>query len=55
METSRRINVALGYRVAGLAHYELLVEVEVAALKGARANIEWIGPDTVDPLDRRAV
>lgn len=42
---------SLGCRVAGLAHPELLVEVEVAALKGAHANIEWIGPDAVDPLD----
>jgi len=46
---------SLGCRVAGLAHHELLVEVEVAALKGAHANIEWIGPDAVDPLDRSAV
>jgi len=28
------------------------VEVEVAAVKGAHAGIEWIGPDAVDPLDR---
>jgi len=27
------------------------VEVEVTAVKGAGANIEWIGPDAVDPLD----
>jgi enamine deaminase RidA (YjgF/YER057c/UK114 family) len=46
---------SLGCRVAGLARPELLVEVEVAALKGASANIEWIGPDAVDPLDRSAV
>jgi len=46
---------SLGCRVAGLASPELLVEVEVAALKGAHANIEWIGPDAVDPLDRSAV
>ena len=46
---------SLGCRIAGLARPELLVEVEVAALKGAHANIEWIGPDAVDPLDRRAV
>jgi len=29
----------------------LLVEVEVAAVKGAHAGLEWIGPDAVDPLD----
>jgi len=45
---------SLGCRIAGLACPELLVEVEVAALKGAHANIEWIGPDAVDPLDRGA-
>ena len=37
--------------VAGLAPPELLVEVEVAAVKGAHAGIEWIGPDALDPLD----
>jgi enamine deaminase RidA (YjgF/YER057c/UK114 family) len=42
---------SLGCRIAGLARPELLVEVEVAALKDAHANIEWIGPDAVDPLD----
>jgi enamine deaminase RidA (YjgF/YER057c/UK114 family) len=42
---------SLGCRIAGLAQPELLVEVEVAAVKGARANIEWLGPDAVDPLD----
>jgi len=42
---------SLGCRIAGLARPELLVEVEVAAVKGAHANIEWIGPDGVDPLD----
>ena len=42
---------SLGCRIAGLARPELLVEVEVAAVKGARAGIEWIGPDEVDPLD----
>ena len=45
---------SLGCRIAGLARPELLVEVEVAALKGAHANIEWVGPDAVDPLDRGA-
>jgi enamine deaminase RidA (YjgF/YER057c/UK114 family) len=42
---------SLGCRIAGLARPELLVEVEVAAVKGAHANIEWIAPDSVDPLD----
>jgi enamine deaminase RidA (YjgF/YER057c/UK114 family) len=42
---------SLGCRIAGLARPELLVEVEVAAVKGAHADIEWIGPDSVDPLD----
>ncbi len=42
---------SLGCRVAGLAPPELLVEVEVAAVKGAHAGIEWIGPDALDPLD----
>ena len=45
---------SLGCRVSGLARPELLVEVEVAAIKGARAGIEWIGPDAVDPLDAGA-
>lgn len=36
---------SLGCRVSGLARPEGLVEVEVAALKGASQNIEWIGPD----------
>jgi enamine deaminase RidA (YjgF/YER057c/UK114 family) len=45
---------SLGCRIAGLARPELLVEVEVAAVKGAHADIEWIGPDAVDPLDRGA-
>jgi len=44
---------ALGCRVAGLARPELLVEVEAAAVKGAHAGIEWIGPDAVDPLDAK--
>jgi enamine deaminase RidA (YjgF/YER057c/UK114 family) len=43
---------SLGCRVTGLARPEGLVEVEVAALKGASQNIEWIAPDAVDPLDR---
>jgi enamine deaminase RidA (YjgF/YER057c/UK114 family) len=41
---------SLGCRVSGLARPEGLVEVEVAALKGASQNIEWIAPDTIDPL-----
>ena len=41
-----------GCRVSGLARLELLVEIEVAAIKGARDGIEWIEPDTVDVLDR---
>ena len=44
---------SLGCRISGLARPELLVEVEVAAVKGARAGIEWIGPDAVDPLDAK--
>ena len=43
---------SLGCRVAGLARPELSVEVEVAALRGAGAGIEWVAPDAVDPLDR---
>jgi enamine deaminase RidA (YjgF/YER057c/UK114 family) len=46
---------SLGCRIAGLARPELLVEVEVAALKGAHAHSEWVGPDAVDPLDRETV
>jgi enamine deaminase RidA (YjgF/YER057c/UK114 family) len=41
---------SLGCRITGLARPELLVEVEVAAVKGAHAGIEWIGPDAVDVL-----
>ena len=41
---------SLGCRVTGLARPELLVEVEVSAVKGAHAAIEWIGPDAADPL-----
>ena len=43
---------SLGCRIAGLARPELLVEVEVMAVKGAHADIEQVGPDAVDPLDR---
>jgi enamine deaminase RidA (YjgF/YER057c/UK114 family) len=42
---------SLGCRISGLARPELLVEVEVVAVKGARNGIEWIGPDAADPLD----
>ena len=42
---------SLGCRISGLARPELLVEIEVGAVKGAGVGIEWIGPDPVDPLD----
>jgi enamine deaminase RidA (YjgF/YER057c/UK114 family) len=42
---------SLGCRISGLARPELLVEVEVTAVKGAGAGIQWLGPDAVDPLD----
>ena len=42
---------SLGCRISGLARPELVVEVEVAAVKGAGAGIQWIGPDPTDPLD----
>jgi len=42
---------SLGCRISGLARPELLVEIEVTAVKGAGAGIEWIGPDAADPLD----
>ncbi|HEX9818230.1 MAG TPA: Rid family hydrolase [Methylomirabilota bacterium] len=42
---------SLGCRISGLARPELVVEIEVAAVKGAGAGIEWIGPDPVDPLE----
>jgi enamine deaminase RidA (YjgF/YER057c/UK114 family) len=42
---------SLGCRVTGLAQPELLVEVEVTAVKGAHAGIEWVGPDAADPLE----
>ena len=42
---------SLGCRIAGLARPELIVEIEVTAVKGAGASIEWLGPDAVDPLD----
>jgi enamine deaminase RidA (YjgF/YER057c/UK114 family) len=43
---------SLGCRIAGLARPELLVEVEVTAVKGAHASIDWIAPDAIDPVDR---
>jgi enamine deaminase RidA (YjgF/YER057c/UK114 family) len=42
--------VSMGCRVSGLAHPDLLVEVEAVALKGAGADIEWIEPEDTDPL-----
>ena len=42
---------SLGCRIAGLAHPEFLVEIEVTAVRGAGANIEWVAPDPVDALD----
>ena len=36
--------VSLGCRIAGLAHPEMMVEVEAMAIKGAHADIEWVGP-----------
>jgi len=42
---------SMGCRIMGLARPELLVEVEVMAVKGAGTGIEAIGPDPVDPLD----
>jgi enamine deaminase RidA (YjgF/YER057c/UK114 family) len=41
---------SMGCRIAGLARAELLVEVEVFAVKGAGQGIEAVGPDAVDPL-----
>jgi enamine deaminase RidA (YjgF/YER057c/UK114 family) len=47
---ARSCPASLGCRVSGLARRELLIEVEVAAVKGAHAGIEWLEPDTEDPL-----
>jgi enamine deaminase RidA (YjgF/YER057c/UK114 family) len=44
--------VATGCRIAGLARPGLVVEIEVAAVKGAGAGIETVEPDPIDPLDR---
>jgi enamine deaminase RidA (YjgF/YER057c/UK114 family) len=43
---------SLGCQISGLARPELVVEIEVNAVKGAGAGIQWIEPDAVDPLDR---
>jgi enamine deaminase RidA (YjgF/YER057c/UK114 family) len=43
---------SLGCRISGLARPELLVEVEVTAVKSAAQSIEWLPPDPVDALDR---
>jgi hypothetical protein len=40
----------MGCRITGLARPELLVEVEVTAVKGAGKGIESIGPDPIDPV-----
>jgi len=42
---------SVGCRVSALARPELLVEIEVAAVRGARDGIEWMKPDPVDVLD----
>jgi enamine deaminase RidA (YjgF/YER057c/UK114 family) len=49
---ARSCPVSMGCRIAGLARPELLVEVEAVALKGAHADITWLGPDATDPLSR---
>ena len=41
---------SLGCRISGLARPELLVEIEVSAVKGAGRGIESVGPDPVDPV-----
>ena len=43
--------VSLGCRISGLARPELVVEIEVAAVTGAGASIQWIAPDATDPLE----
>ncbi len=37
--------VAMGCHISGLADPEMLVEVDALAIKGAHADIEWLGPD----------
>jgi enamine deaminase RidA (YjgF/YER057c/UK114 family) len=49
---ARSCPVSMGCRIAALARPELLVEVEAVALKGAHADIIWLGPDATDPLSR---
>jgi enamine deaminase RidA (YjgF/YER057c/UK114 family) len=41
---------AMGCRITGLARPELLVEIEISAVKGAGGQIESIGPDPTDPV-----
>jgi enamine deaminase RidA (YjgF/YER057c/UK114 family) len=41
---------SLGCRISGLARPELVVEIEVTAVKGAGTDIQWIGPAATDPL-----
>ncbi len=36
--------VSMGCRVAALAEPEMLVEIDAVAIKGAHAEIEWLGP-----------
>ena len=36
--------VSMGCRIAGLADPAMLVEVDAVAIKGAHADIEWLGP-----------
>ena len=38
--------VSMGCRIAGLAQPEMLVEVDALAIKGAHAEIEWLGPSS---------
>jgi enamine deaminase RidA (YjgF/YER057c/UK114 family) len=40
---------SMGCRIAGLARPDLLVEIEVRAVKGAGASIQSIGPDSDSP------
>ncbi|GIX47831.1 MAG: hypothetical protein KatS3mg131_2042 [Candidatus Tectimicrobiota bacterium] len=47
---ARSCPTSLGCRVSALAHPELLVEVEAVAVKGAGADITWLGPEAHDPL-----
>ncbi len=49
---ARSCPASLGCRVSALARPALLVEIEVAAVRGAGNGIEWIDPEAVDVLDR---